>query len=183
APLRWRYGAPSAEQLLIVPQDLRTADPSFWHEVRSGQFGLAGTIATLDGRSPFELKPPNAGWARALHGFSWLRHLNAVDQKDAQDAARGLAVDWALHHRGGNGIAFEPAAMGRRLISSITHANFLLDEADQRTYDPITDSRGMQIIRLSAVWRDAPDGYPRLLALIALVLSELAVAGHERRLA
>jgi uncharacterized heparinase superfamily protein len=183
APLRWRYGAPSAEQLLIVPQDLRTADPSFWHEVRSGQFGLAGTIATLDGRSPFELKPPNAGWARALHGFSWLRHLNAVDQKDAQDAARGLAVDWALHHRGGNGIAFEPAVMGRRLISWITHANFLLDDADQRTYDSITDSLGMQIIRLSAVWRDAPDGYPRLLALIALVLSDLAVAGHERRLA
>lgn len=182
-PLRWRYGAPSAEQLLIVPQDLRTADPSFWQEVDSGQFGLAGTVATLDGHSPFDIDPPNSGWARSLHGFGWLRHLNAVDQKDAQAAARRLVVEWTLRHRNnGGGIAYEPAVMGRRLISWITHANFLLDEADQRTYDAITDSIGTQIIRLSALWRDAPDGHPRLLALIALVLSDLAVAGHERHL-
>lgn len=182
-PFRWRYGAPSAEQLLIVPQDLRTADPSFWHEIDADQFGLAGTIATLDGHSPFDIVPPNPGWARSLHGFGWLRHLNAVDHKDAQDAARRLAVEWTLRHRSGTGIAYEPAVIGRRLISWITHANFLLDDADQRTYDAITDSLGTQIIRLSAVWRDAPDGYPRLLALIALVLSDLAVAGHERHLA
>ena len=45
--LRWSFGPPSADQLLLVPQDLRTADPSFWHEVEHGQFGLAGSIASL----------------------------------------------------------------------------------------------------------------------------------------
>ncbi len=50
--LGWSLAAPSADRLLIVPQDLRTADPSFWREIEQGQFGLAGSIAFLKGRSP-----------------------------------------------------------------------------------------------------------------------------------
>ena len=39
--LRWRYGSTVADQLLILPQDLRTRDPSFCDEIEVGQFGLA----------------------------------------------------------------------------------------------------------------------------------------------
>ena len=28
--LRWRYGGAATDQILIVPQELRMADPSFW---------------------------------------------------------------------------------------------------------------------------------------------------------
>src|SRR3989304_9532298 len=94
-PFRWRYGAAVADQLLIVPQDLRTADPSFWDEVQLGQFGLAGTVAVLDGRSPFDLPPPNQAWGRALHGFGWLRHMDAAAREDARATARRIAVEWA----------------------------------------------------------------------------------------
>lgn len=50
------------DHLLIVPQDLRTADPSFWDELEQGQFGLAGAVAMLHGRSPFAIEPPSAAW-------------------------------------------------------------------------------------------------------------------------
>ena len=40
-----------------------------------------------------------------------------------------------------------------------------------------------QVTYLSASWRNAPDGYPRLLALIALVCADLCIADHERQLA
>jgi uncharacterized heparinase superfamily protein len=43
-------------------------------------------------------------------------------------------------------------------------------------------SVGQQVITLKATWRNAPDGVPRLLSLIALVLSDLAVSGHDRQL-
>ena len=89
--LRWRYGAPVADQLLIVPQDLRTADPSFWHEVVLDHFGLAGTVAALEGKSPFDVKPPHQAWAYALHGFGWLRHLAAADNDEAKALACKLA--------------------------------------------------------------------------------------------
>src|SRR5262249_27248115 len=59
---------------------------------------------------------------------------------------------------------------------------WLLDEADQATYDAFTDTLADQLIELSAIWRDAPQGYARLLALTALVYGDLCVAGRERRL-
>lgn len=180
--LRWRYGPSTADHLLIVPQDLRTADPSFWREVQQGQFGLAGTMVVLGERSPFDVKASNANWARALHGFSWLSHLKAASDDGARDAARSLTVEWTLRHSRGNRLAFEPAVAGRRLISWLSHANFLLEDADAATYDAITTAMGADLVRLSASWRDGADGYPRLLALTALVLADLCIAGHDNQL-
>lgn len=180
--LRWRYGSTAVENLLIVPQDLRTADPSFWSEIELGQFGLAGMVANLSGRSPFDVTPPNDAWARALHGFGWLRHLTAASSEEARDTARRLAVEWTIRTRSGDGLAWEPAVAGRRLISWISHAGLLLEDADPKTYDTIANSLGLQLVRLSAGWRDGQDGYPRLLALTALVLADLSVAGHDRHL-
>ena len=182
-PFRWRYGAAVADQLLIVPQDLRTADPSFWDEVDLGQFGLAGTVVSIADVSPFDIAPPNEGWARALHGFGWLRHLQAAGRPEAQEMARRLAAEWAVRHRGGgSGLAWEPAVAGRRLILWVSHASLLLEGTDAKTYEAITQSLGMQLVRLSAGWRDGPGGYPRLVALLALVLANLSIAGHEATL-
>lgn len=180
--LRWRYGSQVADRLLIVPQDLRTADPSLWHEYQLGQFGLAGMIAHIDDHSPFEIEPPSPGWSRALHGFSWLRHLAAVDGEASGVLARKLAVEWASRHGNGSGVAWEPAVAARRLISWISHAHVLLDGGDQSSYDVLTESLGRQLVRMSASWRDAPHGHPRLTALTSLVLADLCIAGHDRHL-
>ncbi len=180
--LRWTFGSPHMGQLLIVPQDLRTADPSFWQELRLDQFGLAGTVAPLRGVSPFALRPPNLAWARALHGFGWLRHLEAADDQEAKLSARRLAVEWTIRQGLAPGPAWEPGVAGRRIISWLSHANLLLDGADAETYDVLTSNLAAQIVRLAASWRDGPDGYPRLLALTALMLADLCISGHDRRL-
>ncbi|MCB1513551.1 MAG: heparinase II/III family protein [Hyphomicrobiaceae bacterium] len=180
--LRWRYGTPRVDQLLIVPQDLRSADPSFWLEVRNDQFGLAGCIARLDGRSPFDIRPPNRNWSHALNGFGWLRHLAAAAETEATDAARQLAVEWIIRNAKGTGEAWRPDVLARRVISWLSHANLLLDDADERTYHSIATSLGYQLVRLSSAWREAPAGAPRLLALMALVYADLCVAGRDRRL-
>ena len=49
------YPGSQAEQLLLAPQELRTADPSFATELYNGHFGLAGRLAEL-------------GWDRRLVG-------------------------------------------------------------------------------------------------------------------
>ncbi|MDX2259563.1 MAG: heparinase II/III family protein [Hyphomicrobiaceae bacterium] len=180
--LRWRYGSAAADQLLLVPQELRTADPSFWQEIDVGQFGLAGSLAIVGEGSPFDARPPSEAWARALHGFGWLRHLAAADEPEAAEAARALAVEWVNRHRSGAGIAWEPAVMARRLIAWITHAGLLLEDTDARTYDILTGSLGHQLVRLSATWRTAQAGMPRLVSLIAIVLADLTIAGYERQL-
>lgn len=179
--LRWRFGSASLGNLLIVPQTLRNADPSFWPELKLGHMGLAGTEMPLRGRSPFEIQLPNEPWARALHGFSWLRHLEATGDPEARALARNLTLEWTIRQRG-SGVPWEPAVLGRRIISWLSHANFLLDDADLETYDAISSSLGAQIVRLAASWRDGPDGYPRMLALTGLVLAYLCVSGHDRQL-
>jgi len=178
----WSVASRPIERLLIVPQDLRTADPSFWREIEHGQFGLAGSMAFLRGRSPFDIAPPTAAWARELHGFGWLRNLAAAADDDARSAARLLASEWAIRFGNSKGVSAEPAVAARRLISWISHATVLLEGADAATYEAVTASLGHQIALLAASRRDAPDGYPRLVTLIALMFAELSVAGQERKL-
>jgi uncharacterized heparinase superfamily protein len=180
--LRWRYGSAAAEQILIVPQELRAADPSFWFEVESGHFGLASEIADLKGASPFRIAPPSVAWQRELYGFGWLRHLAATENDDAAAAARQFVLDWIKINRSPRGIAFEPAVTGRRLMSWIAHANMLLEGTDAKTYTTIMSSAGEQVVHLNATWRNAPDGMPRMVSLIALVLADLAVSGHDKQL-
>jgi uncharacterized heparinase superfamily protein len=178
----WSLAAPPADRVLLVPQDLRTSDPSFWREIKHGQFGLAGTIAFLDRRSPFDVVPPTPGWERELHGFGWLRNLAAAANDEGRQMARRFAAEWADRFGGGTGVGAEPVIAARRLISWISHTALLLDDADPATYDTITDSLGRQLRLLSSSWHEAPESYPRLLALIALVLADMSLAGHERRL-
>jgi uncharacterized heparinase superfamily protein len=179
---RWAMPATPVDHLLIVPQDLRTADPSFWHEMEYGQFGLAGSIAVLRGRSPFEIEAPSPAWARELHSFGWLRHLDAAGSDEARDTGRKLALEWVLRYSRDRGLPAEPAVAARRLISWLSHANLLLEDVDKEPYGAITASLGAQLSHLSGCWREAPSGYPRLLALTALAFAALSLAGHERQI-
>ncbi|MGQ0457338.1 MAG: heparinase II/III family protein [Hyphomicrobium sp.] len=179
--LRWRYGG-GGEQILIVPQDLRAADPSFWFEVENGNFGLASEIADLKGASPFRVPAPSGAWERELHGFSWLRHLAAAENDDAAAAARQFVLDWIAMTRTMRGVPFEPAVVARRVMSWIAQANLLLEGADARSYSSIVGSLSQQVVALKTTWRNAPDGVPRLVCLIALVLADLAISGHDRQL-
>ena len=61
------YPGTRAEQLLLAPQELRTADPSFATELYNGHFGLAGRLAEVE--IEFAVRDHAAvGWlgARAL---------------------------------------------------------------------------------------------------------------------
>jgi uncharacterized heparinase superfamily protein len=184
APLkRWTEPSTPVDHLLIVPTDLRVADPSFWDEIAHGQFGLAGSIVSLRGASPFEAAAPSIAWTRELHGFGWLRNLTAIDSEEARETGRRLALEWTIrfgNHR--EGVAAEPAVAARRLIAWLSHANLLLEDADGETYGLITASLGRQFAQLNRSWRDAPAGYERLLALMALGFAALSLAGHDRQI-
>src|SRR5580692_402937 len=52
------------ERLLIAPQDIRTSDPTLAADIYAGYFAFGGKIVNAHGRSPFELEPGSAAWAR-----------------------------------------------------------------------------------------------------------------------
>src|SRR5499427_8283295 len=124
----WRYRAPAADELLLAPPDLRAHDPSFADEVASGSFGLAGAVAALRGCSPFTIKPPSAAWARELHGFGWLRHLDSGQPGD-RAIARKLTTEWIGRSRREPELAWRPEIVGRRVLSWLSHAGLLLDDS------------------------------------------------------
>jgi uncharacterized heparinase superfamily protein len=180
--MHWRYRTRPAEELLIAPPDLRAQDPSFIDEIAAGNFGLAGCVAALAGKSPFALPPPSIEWARELHGFGWLRHLAADRTRLVEEMARRLTREWMLRGKRQT-FAWEAAVLARRIISWLSHADLLLEGLQRRPYAALMRSLCDQVGYLSASWRDAPDGHPRLLGVMALVQADLCIAGRDRKLA
>jgi len=169
----WRYRGTPIEQLVLVPQDLRTADPSFATEIYNGQFGLAGAVALTGTESPYLVPPPSPEWQRQLHGFGWLRHLRAAGDEIAREHARVLVRDWIALHRNISGVAWQPDIVARRIISWLSHAPVVLEGADQRSFEEVLASLTRQMRYLSTAYRDMPADASRLSALTALMLTGL----------
>jgi len=180
--LRWRYGAPIAEALAMVPQELRLADPSFHAEIAQGQFGLAHTPAFVGRGTPYDITPPNDAWARELHGFGWLRHLTSASDDKATASARALVEQWIGYGEARHDFAWLPEVTGRRIISWLCNAGILLENVDEAFFDRTSESLVDQLIGLSAAWGTAPDGYPRLEALLGVVYGDFCIVGHEKHL-
>lgn len=178
--LRWQFGAPVADELILVPQELRTADASFADELEQGLFGLGGTVAALGGSSVFDIAQPNEIWSKSLHGFGWLRHLSAAHTPQARRLAQQTVDEWIARHPRRKGLAWSPDIVGRRIFSWLANSDLVLADVDQTFYDRFTDSLGLQLIHLSARWRDVPGGLPRLVALNGLLTGALCISGHDK---
>ncbi len=170
---RWRYSGAPIEQLVLVPPDLRTADPSFASEIYHGHFGLAGAVGRTGTRSPFLIFPPTPDWAVELHGFGWMRHLRAAGDKISHEHARVLVRDWIDIYGAIGGLAWRPDVVARRVISWLCHLPIILEGAGQETYDEVMESLSRQVRYLCASLADMGPGAARLRALIALLLTRL----------
>ncbi len=178
--LSWRYGNKNVQQLLLVPRDLRTADPSLSIELDMGQFGLAGATVFLNGGSPLHASPPNIHWEKELHGFGWIRNLRAARTDRAQEQAQEITHDWLAEFSVQKGLAWDAEVAARRLISWLSHSNFLLFEADEKTYLRFMAAIDEHMKYLSITGMQAKPGLPRLLSLIALMFAGLCVNDQER---
>lgn len=179
---RLRLRGPSAEQLLLVPQDLRTSDPSFATEIYHGHFGLAGRVAVTGTVSPFSVPPPSAAWARELHSFAWLRHLRAARDQISREQARALTADWLNANETPRGLAWEPEITARRVISWLSHSPILVDGVETGFYVAVLKSLTRQLRFLHQRYRDAPQGAARLSCHTALVFGGLCIADQEHLL-
>ena len=179
---RWGFASAATDRLLIAPQDLRTADPTRASEIYAGRFAFAGKVVTCEGRSPFIILPPSREWAEVLAGFGWLRHLRAAESTLTRSSARTLVDDWIAHQGKRDHIGWDPGVVARRIISWLTHAPFLLQDADMRFYRRFLRSLGSQVRYLRRSSAELPDGLPRLQALLALTCAGLCMAGQMGRL-
>lgn len=172
-------GAPTAHHLHIIPQDLRTADPSFASELYDGYFGLAGTVALTGSESPFTILPPSPLWHKELYAFGWLHNLEAAQDEIAREKARSLVSEWIAHSRGAPPIAWDVDIVARRIISILSHAGFLLDGAKPRFYETAMKALTSELHYLTVSYADPGNTAPRLRALTALLLAGLCIAEQQ----
>ncbi len=179
---RLRLKGARATEVLFVPPDLRTTDPTFVTEFEHGQMGLAGYVADLAGRSPFEIAPPHPLWEERLHSFSWLRHMRGAHDEGGDILAKRLVDEWIARNRSPRGRAFEPPVLARRIICWLCSAGVLLEERDAHAYTSFLRSLDMQLTHLASTYGQSPAGVPRLNCLMALVYAGLCIADQERLL-
>jgi uncharacterized heparinase superfamily protein len=172
----------TGERLVIAPQELRTADPTRASEIYGGRFAFAGKIVVCDGRSPFEMVPPSEEWAEVLLGFGWLRHLRAADSTITRANARALVGEWITLQGSWHAIAWQPEIVSRRIVSWLSQATLILDDADVRFYRRLLRNLTRQARFLRATVNDTRDGLPRLQARIALTYASLCMAKQLRHL-
>jgi uncharacterized heparinase superfamily protein len=180
--LRWPLVPRKADRLLISPQDLRTADATRASEIYSGRFAFAGKVVICDGRSVFEMTPPSEEWAKEILGFSWLRHLRAAESGIARANARALVDEWMALQGSWHPIAWRADVLSRRIISWLSQAPLVLQDADVRFYRRFMRSLLRQIRYLRHTAGDAHRGAARMQACIALCYAALCIAGQSRHI-
>ena len=175
---RWMAGVPTAYQLLILPQDLRTGDPSFAVELNDGYFGLAGATAPIGSESPFHVLPPSVPWQKDLYAFAWLGHLHAAGDHLARERARKLTSEWIAFSGGAPSLARDRDITAGRAIALLSHASFLLEGADPAFYDSVMRMLSRDLHDLTVTYSDGR-GVGKLRALTAILLAGLCVAEQE----
>ncbi len=180
--IRWPLPAFRADQLLIAPQELRTADATLAGEIYSGRFAFAGKVVVCDGRSIFEMEPPSEEWAEALMGFGWLRHLRAAESAITRANGRALVDEWITLQGSWHPLGWRPDVLSRRVISWLSQATLLLQDADVRFYRRFLRSLTRQVRYLRHTAVDAHRGAAHLQAEIALTDAALCIAGQARRI-
>lgn len=177
---RWRPFAGSPARLLIAPQDLRTADGTNAADIYAGRFLFAGQMVEASGQSPFEIPAPSADWARALHGFGWLRHLKAADTVVARQNARALVDDWIRSCGYWQDTAWEQAVVARRVLAWLSQSPLILNGCDREFYRRFLRSLARQVRYLRRTMNETPDGVPRLQAAIAVAAATVSMSGQGR---
>src|ERR1700692_3426646 len=180
--LRWPLPQLKADRLLISPQDLRTADATLATEIYSGRFAFAGKVVVCDGRSIFEMEPPSDEWATALLGFGWLRHLRAAESGITRATARPLMDEWIELQGSWHPVAWRPDVLSRRIISWLSQAPLVLQDADARFYRRFLRSLVRQVRYLRHTAGDARRGVARMQAEMALTYAALCIAGQARHI-
>ncbi len=177
---RWQPFAGAPARLLIAPQDLRTSDATNAADIYAGRFLFAGYLVEAEGRSPFEIESPSDDWARALHGFGWLRHMRAANTIVARQNARALVDDWIKTCGRWHPVGWEQSVVARRVLSWLSQSPLILEGCDREFYRRFLRSLSRQVRFLRKTINETGDGVPRLTAAIAIAAATVSMAGQGR---
>ena len=146
-------------------------------QLLAGNLQFAGHLIQNPDRSIWQVTPPDAAFAQALHSFAWLDDLAAVGDATARRRAQDWAQDWIAAHGRGGGPGWSPDLTGGRLIRWVNHAPFLLAGRSRDQMAGFFASASHQLRYLARRWPHATPGLARFEALAGLIVAGLALQG------
>lgn len=174
--LRLKVGLNSPYMLLIAPLSLRKGTADKAREIYAGTFDFSGIKSNADGNSPFTTPAPSPTWAKELHSFKWLRHLNQTATPLNRSNAQILVGDWiARYARRRRHVAWQVEVLAERMISWLTYAPLIVEDADPGFYQSFLRSIDEQLHILNICVHSAPEGLPRLKAKMAIAYASLCL--------
>jgi uncharacterized heparinase superfamily protein len=105
--------------------------------------------------------------------------LRVADSELSREQAKALVHDFIRLRHQIHGLAWQPEIVARRVISWLSNSVLILDTSEPLAYEQFLKALTVQLRYLSASYRDAPDGVPRLLALMALLYAGLCIAEQQ----
>lgn len=161
-----------------LPRRLEDADA-----LLRGRFRFHGeTVDVREGQSVFDLKPPSAAWAAALHGFDWFPALSTAGGDNARKLATNLIAQWVKRHGRYSEPVWSPEIMAHRLIHIFCHGRMVIPNSEMTWRSKLFVSLREQAKMLERSWNEAPAGLPRLHAAAALALSAACMDDSPKRL-
>ncbi len=144
-----------------------------------GRFRLAGHAVDIRQGSIFDQPAPSADFAAALHGFDWLRHLEAAGGDLAREFALKLTQHWLNRNARYAVPAWLPEVTAERFINLFSHGAFFLGEMEPAWRPKLFTSLRDQAIMLARSLPESPDGLPRFKCASALALAGLCLADER----
>jgi uncharacterized heparinase superfamily protein len=172
---------PVPDRILFYPSDTRMRRLDDADGFMRGRFRLGGQKLEIRQGSVFDAPPPGDSFAAALHGFDWLRHLEAAGGDLARGFALRLTQQWVKRYARFSPFAWRPEIIAERFLNLFAHGRFFLANSDLVWRSKLFVSLRNQAQMLSRTAGEAPDGLPRLKAAAALALAGVCLGDvhHE----
>src|SRR5690606_27506942 len=127
------FRKPARPRLLATAASPLKGDPVAGTALRAGHFlvhGVKAPIAQVDFSTAAKLTPP---FERTVHGFTWLRDLEACAPRAqcTATAERVLRAWLEANEEPGKGAAWRVGNAGQRLLGWLAHAPLLLSGPDK----------------------------------------------------
>jgi uncharacterized heparinase superfamily protein len=164
-----------ADRFILHPRDPRPRRLEDADAIMRGRFKLAGQTVESSEGSIFDQPPPSPEFAAALHGFEWLRHLEAAGGELSREVALGLMQNWLKRNAYYTLPAWEPSITAERLFNLFAHGRFFLTNSNLVWRSRLFVSLRDQMVVLSRSLDEAQGALPRLKAAAVLVVAGICL--------
>lgn len=172
----------SVRGLHPIAPDLWPADEELGNGIMKGHFTFYGEKLLENQETIWEPYGISLDSQASLHQFEWLGSLRALGNQDARLLSRALVSDWIEKNSQWHPISWRPDVMGGRLSAWLGYYDFFGASGDQEFRQKFYRSLARQSLYLRFMRPKDVSSLQRLLGIMGLVVTQLAIPGQERAL-